>query len=93
MDIEKAKKILKCCMNDDCTKCEYADVFDCVKEHNEAIEIVLSELEKKETIINKMAELIYKHINSFYYYEVGIDHNNKDDVIEFFRKEVEKEGK
>ena len=69
MDIERAKELLK-----------DKDVMWNNPENNvlEAIETVLSELEKKEAIINEMA----KTINKEYY----------KDIIENYTKKVEKEG-
>lgn len=67
MDIEKAKNILN----------HYLEMeeFDSAGDFLIAIETVLSELEKKEAIINEMA----KTINKEYY----------KDIIENFTKKVE----
>lgn len=73
MDIEIAKVISKKLIT---TKFNLDYSIDNVDK--EAIETVLSELEKKEAIINEMA----KTINKEYY----------KDIIENYTKKVEKEG-
>ena len=70
MDIKEAKNILN----------HYLEMekFDSAGDFLIAIDVVLSELEKKEAIINEMA----KTINKEYY----------KDIIENYKKKVEKEG-
>ena len=73
MDIELAKKLA----NE--LNWSYFDMSEVSsKEYIKAIETVLSELEKKEAVINEMA----KTINKEYY----------KDIIENYTKKVEKEG-
>ena len=85
MDIEKATKIMKYKIKKykEELEIELEDKIDepriaYLLQQKSAIETVLSELEKKEAIINEMA----KTINKEYY----------KDIIENYTKKVEKEG-
>ena len=62
--------------------------------HYKQIELVLNLIQKQDTEINKlnnvidrMAEVIEKHLNDFYWYEIGLETKNKQDIKEFFMNE------
>lgn len=94
MDIETAKELLK----------EYRDDELFGVAGREALGAVLSELEKKEAIINEMAEYIDKITFVDEKEDYGCDfqlltnvmcnHNNcKECIKEYFTNKVEREGK
>lgn len=80
MDIEEAKAKLE----------EYISIYEQAKcqiqpSEVKAIETVLSELEKKEKIIELMAEHLEKHSTAF----LELYGANKKDWIEYFTNKVE----
>lgn len=90
MDIEIAKEKLKVIdikffLNGMAEQSNY--IVDKADEINIAIETVLSELEKKEAIINEMVnKLVEAH--SWFYSE--FDNFSKEDFIKYFTKKAEK---
>lgn len=54
-----------------------------------AIEIVVNLIQKQEKIIDKMAEKLVEDTEWFY---SEFDNYTKQDFIEYFKKEVEKDG-
>ena len=93
MDIEKAKKTCKAYINAIDT---FGTIdYKCINNLYEPIDAVLSELEKKEAIINEMA----KHIHLSGDYEC-LNKECEDDgnidceecIKEYFTKKSEKEG-
>lgn len=52
------------------------------------LKTILNLLEKKDKIIDLMAELIYEHLNDFEWWETGIDNESKEDVKQYFENKV-----
>ncbi len=110
MDIEEAKKNLKGIdirnfLSGMSEQSNY--ILDRAEETNEAIETVLSELEKKEAIINEMAEYMEQEMAEYQLDDIyselhncnGMERNwtrGKEaeikDIKEYFTKKAEKEG-
>lgn len=86
MNIKEAKKVIsnmQIDVNDiSCTLCIFEDERKCVENNVDcqmkAIKTVLAELEKKDKIINKMAEQLTTDIHS------------KEWVIDYYEREVER---
>ena len=72
---------------------KFSDVYTTLDIHNLRILLNLIEkqqeqLQEKDKIINEMAELIEKHLSSFWWYEIGADTESKKDIIEYFTKKA-----
>lgn len=102
MDIEIAKEKLKVIdikffLNGMIEQSNY--IVDKADEINIAIETVLSELEKKEAVINEMSKFIANLKLSWFKKEDGGEFlgkyrfYNQEEWIEYFTNKVEKEGK
>lgn len=92
MNEKEARKIL-CCNN--IAELAFIGLLDLLNDDNdndlnilkqEAIKVVLLELEKKDLIINEMAE----EIASYNHYEALGKLEDKEDVIEHFNQKTEK---
>ena len=84
MDIEKAKEICKAYINAIDT---FGTInYKCINNLYEPIEVVLSELEKKEAIINLMAKQLVEAHGWFY---SEFDNFTEKDWIDYFTKKVE----
>ena len=84
MDIEKAKEICKAYINAIDT---FGTInYKCINNLYEPIEAVLSELEKKEAIINLMAKQLVEAHGWFY---SEFDNFTEKDWIDYFTKKVE----
>lgn len=80
MDIEKAKEVIE----------NYFTHY--INENPElalAVSIVLTELKKKDKVINEMAEYIIDLIK----YNNPEKERDKEEIIEYFTNKVEREGK
>lgn len=71
----------------------YAGIVN--KVYNKDLEIVLNLIEKQQKVANLqektiqlMAELIFNHSNSFEWWENGIDIDNLEQQIEYFRNKA-----
>jgi len=64
----------------------------CNNEQIKVFEQMLEDYKLKDKIIDKMAELISKHLNDFWWYEVGADTETKEDVIQYFTDEVKEQN-
>ena len=84
MDINKAKENLKGYLN-----WLKTNGFS-MAENDEAIQIILSELDKKDKIINLMAERLAEDTEWFY---SEFDNYTKQDFIEYFTNKVEEDIK
>lgn len=83
MDIEKAKEICKAYINAIDT---FGTIdYKCINNLYEPIEVVLSELEKKEAIINLMAKQLVEAHGWFY---SEFDNFTEKDWIDYCRKKV-----
>lgn len=82
MDINKAKENLKGYLN-----WLKTNGFS-MAENDEAIQIILSELDKKDKIINLMGEMLVKDHEWFY---SEFDNYTKQDFIEYFTNKVEED--
>ena len=89
MQIEKAKEILNSYL-------DYPELDD-IEIMNTAIDTVLNELEKKDKIINEMAEYLDKEDITETFCEGKLDvecvSECRSCIIEYFTNKVEKEGK
>lgn len=89
MDIEKAKERLKLCSTNQCNICGRYEKEECMLERNRCEKTVLSELEKKDRIINEMAEEIFEcneYIDNEF--ERELNFKTKEEVIEYFTNKV-----
>ena len=84
MDINKAKENLKGYLN-----WLKTNGFS-MAENDEAIQIILSELDKKDKIINLIGEMLVKDHEWFY---SEFDNYTKQDFIEYFTNKVEEDIK
>lgn len=84
MDINKAKENLKGYLN-----WLKTNGFS-MAENDEAIQIILSELDKKDKIINLMGEMLVKDHEWFY---SEFDNYTKQDFIDYFTNKVEEDIK
>ena len=83
MDIEKAKEICKAYINAIDT---FGTIdYKCINNLYEPIEVVLSELEKKDKVINEMAKQLVEAHGWFY---SEFDNFTEKDWIDYFRKKV-----
>lgn len=74
---------------------KFSDYMVCTKistkslnELEKAIENLLSRLKTAERMIELMAELIFNHRNSFEWWENGLDIDNLEQQIEYFRNKA-----
>ena len=63
---------------------------NCNDEQIEVFEKMLKDYQNKDKVIEAMADLIEKHLCSFYWYEIGADTETKEDIIEYFTNQVKK---
>ena len=93
MNIEEAKERLKLCSTNQCNICGRYEKEECMLERNRCEKTVLSELEKKEAVINEIEDLcIRKSDDEGEEYGGVIIWNFAHKIMEIINK-VEREGK